>query len=423
MGSNSKPPPSRAGGPRAYATAAAAVWVLVFAMHGVPGAAKCEFKAIFNFGDSNSDTGGFWAAFPAEAGPFGMTYFRKPAGRAADGRLAIDFLAQALGIPFLSPYLQSIGSSYKHGANYATLASTVLLPNTSLFVTGISPFSLAIQLNQMRQFKARVLELSPIKGSILPPKDVFGRSLYTLDIGQNDFTSNLASIGIEGVKQYLPQVAGTISWTIKELYALGGRTFLVMNLAPVGCYPALLAELPHNSSDLDEYGCMVSYNDAVADYNDMLRETLRQTGGALPGAAVVYVDTHAVKLELFRHPTDHGESCAPQPPHLPLSSSDNIYDDAKTRRRKGLLYGTRACCGHGGGAHNFDPRVYCGNSKVIDGANVTAAACADPQNYVSWDGIHATEAANKLVAWAIVNGSYSEPRFPLSNFCDLKPIG
>jgi len=66
--------------------------------------------------------------------------------------------AQAIGIPFLSPYLQSIGSDYKHGANYATLASTVLLPNTSLFVTGISPFSLAIQLNQMKQFATKVKE-------------------------------------------------------------------------------------------------------------------------------------------------------------------------------------------------------------------------------------------------------------------------
>lgn len=66
--------------------------------------------------------------------------------------------AQGLGLPFLSPYLQSIGSNYRHGANYATLASTVLLPNTSLFVTGISPFSLAIQLNQMKEFKTKVDE-------------------------------------------------------------------------------------------------------------------------------------------------------------------------------------------------------------------------------------------------------------------------
>ncbi|MQL75154.1 hypothetical protein Taro_007525 [Colocasia esculenta] len=409
IGSDCRLPQRRPG--QACLTAAAAAWVLLLAAQGVPGATKCDFRAVFNFGDSNSETGGFWAAFPAQSGPFGMTYFGRPAGRASDGRAVIDFLAQAIGIPFLSPYLQSIGSNYKHGANYATAASTVLLPNTSVFVSGISPFSLAIQLNQMKQFKVRALELSP-KG-YLPSKDVFGKSLYTLDIGQNDFTSNLAAIGIEGVKQYLPQVAATISWTIKDLYAMGGRTFLVMNLAPVGCFPAFLTELPHDSSDLDEHGCMVSYNKAVADYNDMLRETLRQTGSALADAAVVYVDTHAVKLDLVRNPADHGNTC----PRMHSAPSPT-----RRRERPGFLYATRACCGHGGGPYNFDPRVFCGNSKVVDGANVTATACDDPQNYVSWDGIHATEAANKLVAWAILNGSYSEPRFPLSKFCDLQPI-
>lgn len=85
--------------------------------------------------------------------------------------------AQALGLPFLSPYLQSIGSDYKHGANFATLASTVLLPNTSLFVTGISPFSLAIQLNQMKAFKTQVEEfhrLSDKQGELLY-ESIYGR--------------------------------------------------------------------------------------------------------------------------------------------------------------------------------------------------------------------------------------------------------
>ncbi|XP_061363352.1 GDSL esterase/lipase At4g01130-like [Gastrolobium bilobum] len=354
---------------------------------------ECDFKAIFNFGDSNSDTGGFYAAFPAEHGPFGMTYFKKPAGRASDGRLIIDFLAQALGFPFLSPYLQSIGSDYRHGANYATLASTVLLPNTSLFVTGISPFSLAIQLNQMKQFKAKVDEVDQLE-TRLPSPDVFAKSLYTFYIGQNDFTSNLAAIGIGGVQEYLPQVVSQIAATIKELYNLGGRTFIVLNLAPVGCYPAFLVELPHDSSDLDKFGCMISYNNAVVDYNNMLKETLRQTRQNLSGASVIYVDTYSVLLELFQHPISHG-----------------------------LQYGTKACCGHGGGDYNFDPKVYCGNTKEINGSTVTATACDDPYNYVSWDGIHATETANKLITFAILNGSYSDPPFPFQEYCDLQPIG
>ena len=58
--------------------------------------ASCSFRAIFNFGDSNSETGGFWAAFPAQHLPFGMTYFKKPAGRASDGRAVIDFLGKII---------------------------------------------------------------------------------------------------------------------------------------------------------------------------------------------------------------------------------------------------------------------------------------------------------------------------------------
>ncbi|XP_027336941.1 GDSL esterase/lipase At4g01130-like [Abrus precatorius] len=355
----------------------------------------CDFKAIFNFGDSNSDTGGFHAAFPAQPRPYGMTYFKKPAGRASDGRLIVDFLAQALGLPYLSPYLQSIGSDYTNGANFASSASTVLQPTTSFFVSGLSPFSLAIQLRQMEQFKAQVDE-SHQKGTMIssdgssgtkiPSPDIFGKAIYTFYIGQNDFTSKIAATGsIDGVRHNLPQIVLQIDAAIKELYVQGGRTFMVFNLGPVGCYPGYLVELPHANSDFDEFGCMISYNNAVHDYNKLLKETLSQTRKSLIDASLVYVDTNSALLELFHHPTYYG-----------------------------LKYGSRACCGHGGGDYNFDPKILCGN--------MVASACDDPENYVSWDGIHFTEAANKLVAMAIINGSLFDPPFPLHEHCDLQPI-
>lgn len=89
----------------------------------------------------------------------------------------------------------------------------------------------------------------------------------------------------------------------------------------------------------------------------------------------------------------------------------------------GLEHGTTACCGYGGGNYNFDSRVFCGSTKDIDGQKVTAGACNDPEKYVSWDGIHATEAANKLITGAILSGSYFYPPFPLNQRCDLQPIG
>ncbi|KAL2903464.1 Alpha-L-fucosidase 3 [Bienertia sinuspersici] len=57
----------------------------------------CEFPAIFNFGDSNSDTGGSTAIYGQAPPPNGDTFFGAPAGRFCDGRLVIDFLGSLLG--------------------------------------------------------------------------------------------------------------------------------------------------------------------------------------------------------------------------------------------------------------------------------------------------------------------------------------
>ena len=50
---------------------------------------------IFNFGDSNSDTGGLVAGlgFPVNS-PNGRTFFRRSTGRVSDGRLLIDLLCK-----------------------------------------------------------------------------------------------------------------------------------------------------------------------------------------------------------------------------------------------------------------------------------------------------------------------------------------
>lgn len=64
----------------------------------------CDFPAIFNLGDSNSDTGGLAAAFTPPNSPYGETYFHMPAGRFSDGRLIIDFI----GITLLSLHFQLI---------------------------------------------------------------------------------------------------------------------------------------------------------------------------------------------------------------------------------------------------------------------------------------------------------------------------
>ena len=55
----------------------------------------CSFPALYNFGDSNSDTGGISAAFEPIPAPYGEGFFHKPYGRDSDGRLIVDFIGKS----------------------------------------------------------------------------------------------------------------------------------------------------------------------------------------------------------------------------------------------------------------------------------------------------------------------------------------
>lgn len=60
---------------------------------------------------------------------------------------------------------------------------------------------------------------------------------------------------------------------------------------------------------------------------------------------------------------------------------------------------------------NYDGQVACGQTIVLNGSSITAKGCKDSTEYVNWDGIHYTEAANKYVASQILTGKYSDPPF------------
>ncbi|KAK2424957.1 GDSL esterase/lipase [Trifolium repens] len=88
------------------------------------------YEAIFNFGDSISDTGNAEASYPPldKNSPYGSTYFKHPSGRMSNGRLIIDFIAEAYGLPFLTPYLNPTKDhgDIKKGVNFAFAGSSAL---------------------------------------------------------------------------------------------------------------------------------------------------------------------------------------------------------------------------------------------------------------------------------------------------------
>ncbi|XP_028785884.1 GDSL esterase/lipase At5g14450-like [Neltuma alba] len=189
---------------------------------------SCDFPAIFNFGDSNSDTGCMAAAFYPMASPSGETFFHEPAGRASDGRLIIDFIAKQLGFPLLSAYVDSIGTSYGHGANFAAGSSTIRRQNRTFFDGG-TPFTLEIQTAQfIHQFKARTAKFfnqtgnNPACRRQYPKPEDFPKAIYTMDIGQNDIAAAINRAGQEDSHAVISDIVQQFATQVQD--ELGANT-------------------------------------------------------------------------------------------------------------------------------------------------------------------------------------------------------
>ncbi|KAK9272673.1 hypothetical protein L1049_003050 [Liquidambar formosana] len=349
------------------------------------GARMCKFPAIYNFGDSNSDTGGRSAALLEVPPPNGETFFGKPSGRFCDGRLIIDLLAGELGLPYLNAYLDSIGTNFRHGANFATGGS-------SIRQGGYSPFHLDVQISQFMRFKSSTTtlykQLSSNKGSRrlcemnLPRPEDFSKALYTMDIGQNDLAYGFQHTTEEQVVASIPDILNQLSRAVQQLYKEGARFFWVHNTGPIGCLPYNVIYYPSKSGNLDRNGCVEPQNKVAQEFNRQLKDMVTQLRAKLQHATFTYVDVYSAKYALISNAKNQG------------------FDDP-----------LKFCCGSYDGYH-----VDCGKKVIVNGT-IYGNPCEDPSRHISWDGIHYSQAANILVANHIFNGSLSNPPIPVAEAC------
>ncbi|KAL0392664.1 UNVERIFIED_CONTAM: GDSL esterase/lipase [Sesamum radiatum] len=271
----------------------------------------CRFSAIYNFGDSNSDSGSVSATFGRLSPPYGQTFFGKPSGRYSDGRLIIDFIAEKLGFPYLVAYLDSIGADFAHGANFAASGSTIQHLDAKLCSAGFNPLSLDVQVLQFEQLKARSVE-SYIEAKSygskisLPKPESFSRALFTMDSGQNDLHAGLTSMTEEQVKASIPGIIDQFSVALEQLYKLGARTFWIHNTGPIGCLPFFVVKLPPEPNNTDPSGCIISYNEVAQEFNKQLKEKIFKLRTQLQNALLIYVDIYSVKYSLISHGKDKG---------------------------------------------------------------------------------------------------------------------
>ncbi|MBA0796257.1 hypothetical protein Gohar_007040 [Gossypium harknessii] len=338
------------------------LWIWVFL--AMIDFSKCSLgrPLIINFGDSNSDTGGVLAGTGLPIGlPHGITFFHRGTGRLGDGRLIIDFFCEHLNLSYLSPYLDSLAPNFTSGVNFA-VSGAMTLPQSIVLKTHVA------------------LYIYSGTGSFIDEKG-FRSAVYMIDIGQNDLLMALyaSNLTYEPVAKQIPSFLAEIKLAIQNIYSYGGRKFWIHNTGPLGCAPKELALHPHNKTDLDRIGCFRVHNDLAKAFNRGLRNICKEMRTILKDATIVYVDVYSIKYKLFAKYKKYG------------------FEDP-----------FMACCGYGGPPNNYSQKATCGQPG--------STICNNVSRSIVWDGVHYTEASNRVVATIILSGRYSTPQMKLESF-------
>ncbi|KAM0032008.1 putative triacylglycerol lipase [Helianthus debilis subsp. tardiflorus] len=316
--------------------------------------------AIIAFGDSAVDVGNndyLPTIFKANYPPYGRDFANhQPTGRFCNGKLATDITADTLGFgtyppAYLSP--DATGKKLLIGANFASAGSGY--DDKTAYASHAIPLSQQLQYYKEYQGKLAQVAGSAKSASIL--KD----ALYLISAGNSDFVQNYyVNPFINKVytaDQYGSYLIGIFSSFVKDLYGLGARRIGVTSLPPLGCLPAVRTLFGSH-----EKGCVASFNTDAQAFNKKVNAAATQLGKQLPGLKIVIFDIFQPLYDLVKDPASHG-----------------------------FLEATKGCCGTG----RVETTVFLCNPKSI-------GTCNNATEYVFWDSVHPSQAANQVLADALI---------------------
>ncbi|XP_057454440.1 GDSL esterase/lipase APG [Lotus japonicus] len=316
--------------------------------------------AIMTFGDSAVDVGNndyLPTIYKANYPPYGRDFVtHQPTGRFCNGKLATDITAETLGFKSFAPaYLspQASGKNLLIGANFASAASGY--DEKAAMLNHAIPLSQ--QLDYFKEYQSKLAKVAGSKKAASIVKD----ALYLLSAGSSDFVQNYYINPwinkVITIDQYSSYLVDSFTTFIKGLYGLGARKIGVTSLPPLGCLPAA-----RTLFGFHENGCVSRFNTDAQAFNKKINSAAAKLQKQHPGLKIVIFDIYKPLYDLVQTPSNFG------------------FAEAR-----------RGCCGTG----TVETTSLLCNPKSI-------GTCSNATQYVFWDSVHPSEAANQVLADALI---------------------
>ncbi|KAG9455119.1 hypothetical protein H6P81_008023 [Aristolochia fimbriata] len=334
---------------------------LLFLLGTVSDAIAHKIPAVIVFGDSSVDPGNnnqIPTVAKSNFSPYGRDFpGGKPTGRFCNGRVATDFISEALGIkPAVPAYLDpTYGiADFATGVSFASAATG--FDNATANVLNVIP-----AWKQLDYFRDFVQKLRSYQGEAASAKTL-NDSLYVISMGTNDFVENYFATRTRRseytVAEYEEFVAGIAADVVKRIYELGGRKMSVTGLPPMGCFP-----LERTMNFFSGSGsCRDDYNQVAVDFNRKMEAMVEKLGGELQGSTLVFTDVYGILMDAIAKPSSYG------------------FENVEV-----------ACCATG----MFEMGYLCNKFNPF--------TCQDANKYMFWDSFHPTEKTHHLMADYFMN--------------------
>ncbi|KAE9601400.1 hypothetical protein Lal_00023775 [Lupinus albus] len=332
------------------------------------------FKKVYAFGDSFTDTGntkngnGPSGFGHVSNSPYGKTFFNHSTNRYCDGRLVIDFVAESLSLPYLTPYLHRKRNDF-FGMNFAVAGSTAI--NHLFFVRNnlsldFTPQSIQTQILWFNRY----LESQACQRVESGCKDFNETLIWFGEIGVNDYAYTLGSSVSSNTIRKL--AISSVYGALQALLEKGAKYLVVQGLPPTGCLT--LAMYLASPDDRDDIGCVNSANNQSYTHNLALQAKLDELRKQYPQSVILYADYWNAYRTIIKNPNQYGFT--------------EVF---------------KACCGSQDPPYDFSVFETCGMPN--------ATACSSPSQYINWDGVHLTEAMYKVLSNMYLQGNFSQPPF------------